>query len=231
MSAYSASAPVTDSTTAANAKKAVLAYEASLNTDYTKWTPAERAKWEQLDKHATETQQEVSQYHHDEIDLDEYIRLGGKVAQETPSLNDIAPAKPRLEQKLTTDALPATTTADLAKARIDNAQLLADLANGDVSIGKGGKSVKLMGELSAITGKEVALLRLIDGTLVWRLGDAASVPLDKVATVIAHVHPSGVLEFSPADQKAIGGLGYKSSVLVDPEGNARRPVVGDGQQI
>ena len=62
------------------------------------------------------------------------------------------------------------------------------------------------------------LLRLTTGSRVFRLGDANSIPLGPdVETVIAHTHPSGVLEFSEPDINSLTRRGQPSSVLIDPK--------------
>jgi hypothetical protein len=113
--------------------------------------------------------------------------------------------------------------AELADARATYGALIAQLELGDVEAGRGGKSAAMMAAISNVTGKELALLRLKDGRLVWRLGTATSIDLDfGEATIIAHVHPSGDLSFSQADLTELSLRGQHSSVLVGPTGAAAR---------
>jgi hypothetical protein len=94
------------------------------------------------------------------------------------------------------------------------------LARGDdVPIPQGTTGIRtMMADITANTGDEVALLRLTDGTRVLRPGGPNYVVLgDDVETVIAHTHPSGNLEFSGADIKALTTRGQKSSALIDPK--------------
>lgn len=120
--------------------------------------------------------------------------------------------------------------ADLDQARATYGELIAQLELGDVTAGRGGKSAAMMAAISNVTGRELALLRLKDGRLVWRLGTATSIDLNYgEATIIAHVHPSGDLTFSQADLTELSLRGQHSSVLVGPSGAAvRRQVAQTG---
>lgn len=69
---------------------------------------------------------------------------------------------------------------------------------------------------TAVTGSEVALLRLTDGRRVLRLGNFNSVSVDGAARIIAHTHPNGFLALSAADVYMLRVLGQRSSVLIDP---------------
>ena len=75
----------------------------------------------------------------------------------------------------------------------------------------------MMSRFTARTGREVALLRMKDGTRILRMGDGLSVPIcDNVQRVIAHTHPSGRLAFTSADYDVLQSLGQHSSVVIDP---------------
>ncbi|HEY8962525.1 MAG TPA: RHS repeat-associated core domain-containing protein [Luteolibacter sp.] len=75
----------------------------------------------------------------------------------------------------------------------------------------------LMADVTAVTGNEVGLFRLADGSRVLRMGgpDFVGVGSD-VRRVIGHTHPSGVLRFSGADIFQLNRLRQRSSVLIDP---------------
>jgi len=84
----------------------------------------------------------------------------------------------------------------------------------------------LMGELTAATGAEVALLRMSQGR-VLRLGfsDVKEVPAIGALRVIAHSHPSGKLGIS-GDDFRVAFLDPKrkqrSTIVVGPSGDWRR---------
>jgi hypothetical protein len=75
-----------------------------------------------------------------------------------------------------------------------------------------------MADISAVTGNEVALVRLKDRRRVLRMGTADEIPSRDIVRMIAHTHPSGNMFFSRRDaQKFIGNPKKpKSSVLIDP---------------
>jgi hypothetical protein len=77
---------------------------------------------------------------------------------------------------------------------------------------------QMMADISAVTGNEVALVRLKDGRRVLRMGTADEIPPHDIVRMIAHTHPSGNMFFSRGDvQKFIGNPKKpKSSVLIDP---------------
>ena len=75
----------------------------------------------------------------------------------------------------------------------------------------------LMADITSVTGHEVALLRLKDGNRVLRLGSEGGVGFtDDIKRIIAHTHPSSVLEFSSSDVRFLKELQQRSSVLIDP---------------
>lgn len=85
----------------------------------------------------------------------------------------------------------------------------------------------LMADVTAVTGNEVGLFRLANGSRVLRMGgpDYVEVGSD-VTRVIGHTHPSGILQFSSADIFQLNRLGQRSSVIIDPvsTAGARVPV-------
>jgi hypothetical protein len=89
---------------------------------------------------------------------------------------------------------------------------------GDVQITAGTQGIRnMMSQVSAGTGREVALLRMKDGTRILRMGEAGFVPVgDNAKRVIAHTHPSGRLAFSDFDYRVLQRLGQHSSVVIDP---------------
>jgi hypothetical protein len=91
-------------------------------------------------------------------------------------------------------------------------------AGEDVLIPAGTKGIRnAMSQLTANTGREVALLRMENGARILRMGDEVSVPLHGgVTRVIAHTHPSSLLSFSEPDVLALSMRGQRSSVIIDP---------------
>jgi hypothetical protein len=77
---------------------------------------------------------------------------------------------------------------------------------------------QMMADISAVTGNEVALVRLKDGSRVLRMGKGDLVPAEGIKRMIAHTHPSGNLFFSKSDVDRFteNPLRPKSSVLIDP---------------
>ena len=88
----------------------------------------------------------------------------------------------------------------------------------DVRTPPGTKGIRnMMSQLTAKTGREVALLRMKGGTRILRMGEKGFVRIGMDARrVIAHTHPSGRLAFSGADYRALQRLGQHSSVVIDP---------------
>jgi len=74
--------------------------------------------------------------------------------------------------------------------------------------------------ISAITGKEVGLLRLKNGSRVLRLGQVDElghfISSEGVSRMIAHTHPSRNLAFSQQDIILMEEFKARSSVLIDP---------------
>jgi hypothetical protein len=77
---------------------------------------------------------------------------------------------------------------------------------------------QMMADITAVTGNEVTLLRLKDGSGVLRMGNGTSIPAHDIVRMIAHTHPSGELSFSRGDaQKFLTNPKKpRSSVLIDP---------------
>jgi hypothetical protein len=129
-------------------------------------------------------------------------------------------------------------SADEVIAAMDkHSDLISQLRNGPVVMPSGSLSSQLMGELTLATSKEVGLWRLADGSRVLNLGLRGSVGAPSGATrLIAHTHPSGVLNFSDhvnaagtrvGDVAAFSKLlpNQRSSVLIGPSGAARRLMI------
>jgi hypothetical protein len=106
--------------------------------------------------------------------------------------------------------------------------LISRLKRGDVAIADiAGTSTKegafgLMGELTAATNREVALVRTVE-CRVLRLGSETRISTSGVSGVIAHTHPSGRLGISPIDYRTyfLGGK-HQSTIIVGPTGAWRR---------
>lgn len=109
--------------------------------------------------------------------------------------------------------------------------MISRLQRGDVELRSGELPFQLMGDLTAATGREVALIRI--GNQRWlRLGDRTGVPIYDADRVIAHTHPSGELRWSvgpdsdmavftnPALKETLGR--QRSSILVGPCGTWER---------
>jgi hypothetical protein len=77
---------------------------------------------------------------------------------------------------------------------------------------------QMMADITAVTGNEVALVRLTDGRRVLRMGKGDEVSGKNVIRMIAHTHPSGDMFFSKfdADRFYENPRGPKSSILIDP---------------
>ena len=94
---------------------------------------------------------------------------------------------------------------------------------GQVIVPRGEMSARIMGEISAAAGAEVGLFRLHSGERVMVLGEAHNVAIPPgTRRIIAHTHPSGILQFSKADIAALVARGQRSSVLIDLLGRGRR---------
>ena len=107
--------------------------------------------------------------------------------------------------------------------------LIKVLQQGDVAMPSGAASARLMGELTVATGREVGLIR-VGGRRVLRLGDADGIFMADAQRVIAHTHPSGVLQFSGEVGGELGDIPsflrfqprQRSSVLIGPDDSAVR---------
>jgi hypothetical protein len=98
------------------------------------------------------------------------------------------------------DAAPGSYAfSDAFELGLKHDGLIRSLRVGDVAMPSGAASAKLMGELTRATGREVALLRLTDGSRVMRLGATGSVSGEGAARIIAHTHPSNILRLSTGD--------------------------------
>ena len=97
--------------------------------------------------------------------------------------------------------------------------------NGQVAAPTGTMSIKLMADLSRITGKEVALVR-VNGQRVLQIGvSATETHATGVTRVIAHTHPNHFYNFSyfrgqPSDLSSMlklkANYGARSSVIIGP---------------
>lgn len=93
--------------------------------------------------------------------------------------------------------------------------------NGDLE-----KARKVIADLTAFTGREVACLVLPDGRQVIRIGEKRRVPAGDAKYVIAHSHPDGLLLVSDDLQKnadsdtlLLAKTGQFETYLVSPTGN------------
>ena len=121
---------------------------------------------------------------------------------------------------------PPASADDGELVRLLDGDLVDRLVAGeDVEMTRGTVTVDLMAAVTRVTGREVALVRIIGGRRVLRLGTTTTVSTDRVVSVIAHTHPGGSLWFSPADVAELGGMGARSNVLVGPDGIAARLAV------
>ena len=93
----------------------------------------------------------------------------------------------------------------------------------------------MLADISAASGREVALFRLNNGTRVMRMGGVDFTPVDEdVARIIAHTHPSGRVSLSRFDVLAVGKVSRRrnvrgfSTVVIDPRSTlgARLPLSG-----
>jgi len=111
---------------------------------------------------------------------------------------------------------------DLALAQ-KHSGLINLLRQGDVVMPSGSMTASLMGDLTSATGREVALLR-VDGVRVLRLGGPQEFRGFDASRVIAHTHPSGILELSGGDIQSFQMFqpAQRSTVLVGPSGAATR---------
>jgi hypothetical protein len=54
---------------------------------------------------------------------------------------------------------------------------------------------QMMADITAVTGNEVALVRLKDRSRVLRMGKGDDIPKEGIVRMIAHTHPSGSMFF------------------------------------
>jgi hypothetical protein len=91
----------------------------------------------------------------------------------------------------------------------------------------------ILAQLTIMTGREVALLRLADGSSVIRLGFRSSVSAAEAVEVLAHTHPQGLLVLSndimtygrvmtSTDTLILRNLGQTQTWLISPLGNTVR---------
>ncbi|MCX7805339.1 MAG: hypothetical protein N3A38_09145 [Planctomycetota bacterium] len=115
-----------------------------------------------------------------------------------------------------------------AKKQIDPAAAARVLAKEEIPIPAGIQGIReSMAEITARTGREVALLRMPDGKRTLRIGGRDFVDVTGARRVIAHTHPSG-LEYSKEDWGVFKRYTkQKSSVLIAPSGEAKRLPVPD----
>ena len=140
---------------------------------------------------------------------------------------------------------PKVGLIDRWKLYFENRQLIAQLKKkgieGDVLLDSLGIErtkaavFKKIGDLTAGSGNEIALLRTQKG-LVLRMGTPKEVPLKGAIRILAHSHPDGRLGFSTADWTNVfvrkRGLmkrelktefhSHKSTILIGPSGAWRR---------
>ena len=106
----------------------------------------------------------------------------------------------RATEVIRTPGVESFTKVEIAALRARNRAMIRALEAGeDVHIFNQTKGLRqLMADITAATGKEVALLRLSRGELgrVLRLGTERSVNFSGAMRVIAHTHPSGNLALS-----------------------------------
>jgi hypothetical protein len=107
--------------------------------------------------------------------------------------------------------------------------MISRLQQGDVPLRSGQLPFQLMGDLTAATGREVALIRI--GNQRWlRMGDGTGVRVFDADRVIAHTHPSGEFRWSvgPDSDMAVftnpmwNLTKQQSSILVGPCGTWER---------
>jgi RHS repeat-associated protein len=109
--------------------------------------------------------------------------------------------------------------------------LISQLKQGDdvslssIAVGHSKEAVfGLMGDLTAASSREIALLRTKAGT-VLRMGSASAVTRKGATLVIAHSHPNGKLGLSPEDYITVflnQKYKQKSTIVVGPTGAWRR---------
>jgi hypothetical protein len=116
--------------------------------------------------------------------------------------------------------------AERLDLRAKHQSLIKQLERGqDVHMPSGAASSKLLGEITAATGREVGLIRL-EGKRWLRMGSADSIDMSDASRVIAHTHPSGDLRFSGLLGGSDGDISMfrlyqprqRSSGLIAPDG-------------
>ena len=184
------------------------------------------------------------------------IRLPTAERNATPELTLEAPNDAWLQRAtevIRTPGMKSFTAVERAALRSRNRAMIEALEAGeDVHIFNRTTGLRqLMADITAATGREVALLRVSRGELgrVLRLGTERSVGFSGALRVIAHTHPSGQLTLSLNPQfidgrwvlsgdvpalmalESVGRAGQvvtpRSSVVIGPSGAAARfPVTG-----
>ena len=76
-----------------------------------------------------------------------------------------------------------------------------------------------MADITATTGKEVALVRKKDGTTVLIIGSENNVRVPRNGTVVAHTHPNGALVLSRTDVIQLMRNKQASTFLIGPDGS------------
>ena len=118
-------------------------------------------------------------------------------------------------------AASAGKTTGISPEAQNYLQALRD--EGQVVAPRGSMSARIMGEISAEARAEVGLFRLQTGERVLVMGEPHSIAIRPgTQRIIAHTHPSGILQFSEADIAALAARGQRSSVLIDLLGRASR---------
>ncbi|MFT3700337.1 MAG: DUF4157 domain-containing protein [Kofleriaceae bacterium] len=146
-------------------------------------------------------------------------------------------AQQRAEEKglipRATEPMEATPVDKLPQEKRDQAareyktQIEALNRDGQLPMPNGKASVKMMADITAATGKEVALVRLKDGKRVLLMGHEHHVDVPEGSKIIAHTHPNGDLQLSFEDEMALHARGQKTSVLIGADGTAGRFGVHD----
>jgi len=105
----------------------------------------------------------------------------------------VAPSKGRYLDPKSVSDFSLSERLDL---RARHQSLINFLERGqDVVMPSGSASSKLLGEITAATGREVGLIR-VDGKRILRMGSVDGIDMSDASRVISHTHPSGDLRFS-----------------------------------
>jgi hypothetical protein len=127
------------------------------------------------------------------------------------------------------------SVSDLTKWEMISAELRTLIPQLKLIVGKGEytfsgdilRARQVLADLTAVTGKEVALLILPGGRQIIRVGTSSSRVSAKGATeIVAHTHPNGFLMLSDdaakaaaADTKQLAARGQYQTYLVGPAGD------------